>query len=125
MYCQFCQRSTLFDDPADGNELKSRAPEGTRRYRQQYVNECDEHSSRRLTTSFSDQDNSSSRQSALFNSALSSSALMSRTVTSLISPSTMSLTPDDVSRTLTPVQIQLQHSGSILVRAYSRQIHPQ
>jgi len=126
MYCQHCQRSILFDDPQNENELKCTIPKGTRRYRQQYVKDNDDQSSSRPITSWLEGENFSPHSSVLSSSLLSSPALMSRTRTSLLSPSINSLPTEIVSRALSPPQIELQHQGSILVRAYlSRQVRPQ
>jgi hypothetical protein len=122
MYCQYCQRSTLFDDPRDEHELKSRIPEGTRRFRQQYLNENTDQSSSRPTTSFFERRDFSSTASVFSDSRLSSTGLI---ITPLFSPPPDGLPTEDVPRSLSPPQIQLQHHGSILLRAYSKQIHPQ
>jgi len=125
MYCQYCKRSTLFDDPRNENELKSTIPEGTRRYRQQYVKENNDQLLNGPTAAWFESENFSTRESVLSGSGLSSFGLMSRTVTSLLSPSVNNLPTENVSRAISPPQIQLQHHGSILLRAYSKQIHPQ
>jgi hypothetical protein len=61
----------------------------------------------------------------LSGSVLSSTGLTSTTVTSLFSPLRNGLPTEHVSRSLSPPQIELQHHGSILLRAYSKQVHPQ
>lgn len=123
MYCQHCQRSLLFDDPQ--NELKPTLPEGTRQYLQQYVNDTGNQLPIRQSTSWSDQENFASHESIFSDSGLSSSRLMSPTITSFISPSSSTLPTENISRALSPPQIKLQHHGSILLRAYSKQVHPQ
>ena len=115
MYCQYCRQSILFDDPQNQNELKCRTPEGTRRYRQQYVNNH-EHQSFHRPTSVLEEEPFSSNDSVL------SCGLMSPTITSLLSPSIYNLPTEDVSHTFSSPQIQLQHHGSILVQAYSKQV---
>jgi hypothetical protein len=122
MYCQYCQRSTLFDDPRDEYELKSGIPEGTRRFRQQYLNENTDQSSSQPTTSFFERRDFSSTASVFSGLGSSSTGLI---ITPLFAPPTNGLPTEDVPRSLSPPQIQLQHHGSILLRAYSKQIHPQ
>ena len=113
MYCQTCNRSTLFDESQDG---KSNMPEGTRRYRQQYVNDSIRPTSSRPPTGYFPQSNS--RNESLFSSS-------GRTITSLFSPSIHGLPIDHFPRSPSPPQIELRSQGSILLRAYSKQVHPQ
>jgi hypothetical protein len=114
MYCQHCQRSILFDDPGKKTISNNKVPEGTRRCRQQYLNNDDDQSSTQPTILHLQ------RESTL-------SGSMTVTRTSFLSPSTMSLPMESISRIaspLVPPNSQLHHHGSILVRAYSNQVQP-
>ena len=113
MYCQHCQCSTLFDE----SDAKSNIPEGTRRYRQQYVNDNIRPLSSRPPTGYLQRHNGSTTESVFSSSG--------RTVTSLFSPSIHGLPTEHIPRSLSPPQIELQHQGSILLRAYCKQVHPQ
>jgi hypothetical protein len=125
MCCRYCKRSTIFDDPRNENELKSTIPVGTHRYRQQYVKENNDQLLSGPAAPWFEPDNFSPHESAFSGSGLSSSGLMPRAVTSLLSPSVHNLPIENVSRALSPPQIQLQHHGSILLRAYSKQVYPE
>jgi hypothetical protein len=114
MYCQNCQQSTLFDDSRNQNELKCIKPESTSQYRQQYVKDFDPQPSSQSILTY---------ESLFSSSGLSSPSRM--TMTSLLSPSTNNFPKESVSRTASPSQIPLEHHGSILMRAYSKQVHPQ
>lgn len=119
MYCQECKRSTLFDDPPGGSA-------GTSQFRQQYVNDRPTQlANQSQLTSIFDRDSSSLTQPMLSQSGLISPSLLSGPTTSYYTPSTISLPLETLPRALSPPQINLEHHGSILLRAYSRQVHPQ
>lgn len=115
MYCQECKRSTLFDDP----------PGATEQFREQYINNNSPTNNQPRMNSFFDRDASSLTQPMLSPSGFTSPSLLSSRITSFYTPSTINLPLETLPRALSPPQIQLQHSGSILLRAYSRQVHPQ
>jgi hypothetical protein len=123
MYCQHCQSSLLFDDPGKSSEMRCITPEGTRRYRQQYMNTKDDQPLSRPTTSYLERQYLSSRVS-FSGSRVSTSGVKTTTVTSLISPSAIPLPTDTVSRVLSPPCPEVKHHGSILLRAYSKQVQP-
>ena len=115
MYCQECKRSTLFDDP----------PGETDQFREQYINNNPRSNIQPRTNSFVDRDASSLFQPMLSPSGFTSPSLLSSRVTSFYTPSTIGLPLETLPRALSPHQVELQHNGSILLRAYSRQVHPQ
>ena len=124
MYCQHCQSSLLFDDSGKSSEMRCITPEGTSLYRQQYVNTKDDQPSSRPTTSYLERQYLSSRTSFLSGSRLSTPGITTTTVTSLLSPSTISLPTETVPRVLSPPCPEIKYHGSILLRAYSKQIQP-
>jgi len=107
MYCQNCNSSTLFDDPIDGNRLKCLSAYDAGRFRDQYLRSKDTESLSLSPTAFSQREN-----------------LLSPTITSLFSPSSYSLPTETVSRVVSPSDMGLSCQNSILVRAYSKQVHP-
>jgi hypothetical protein len=122
IYCQYCQQSTLFNDPQNPN--RSKLPEGTRQYREQYINNQNDNSinERRI----SDRENEFSNDSFVTQSLTPFEFGLS--TTSFASPSTTSLIPmGNVPHTLPPrslSNIPARPHRSFLVRAYSRQIQP-
>jgi hypothetical protein len=124
MFCPHCQSSLLYDDPGKLSELRCVTPEGTRRYRQQYLNTNDEQRLSRQTTSYLERQYLSSRASFLSGSGSSAFGPRTTTVTSFLSPSTINLPTETVSRVLSPPCPEIQHQGSILVRAFSKQVQP-
>ena len=124
MYCQYCHRSTLFDDPPNQNGLKRTIPDDTHGYRQQYLKNNDDQSSSRPTTSYLERTYLSSRASFASGSGSTASHPKITTITSYITPLPNSLPAEPVSRVLSPAHLQLQDHGSVLMRAFSKQIQP-
>ena len=119
MYCQECKRSTLFDDP-------SGPIQGTNQFRQQYINTSPTQlSNQARPMSMFEQDSSSLLQPMLSRSGVVSPSVLSVSGVSYYTPSMIGLPLETVPRARSPPQNQLEHHGSILLRAYSRQVHPQ
>lgn len=119
MYCSQCQQSTLINEFHDQNQ--SKIPEGTRRYREQYIsNQNDELINKSRISNIENQfphESFVSRSLSPFEFGASTTSFASPSTTSLIP---MRNFPPQRSLSFNPVVT----NNSILVRAYSRQIQP-
>ncbi|CAM4934426.1 unnamed protein product [Rotaria socialis] len=125
--CSNCRHSHFSDDSNDGN--KSAMPEGTRQYRQQYINTDNKMKTYRSVqspverVSFSAHDplNDRSISTVGFRPSISRSR-------SIASGSGTSLLPNGRTSRITmisPINPLPQRSESLLLRLYSKQVHPQ
>ncbi|CAF2169855.1 unnamed protein product [Rotaria magnacalcarata] len=125
--CSNCRHSTFSDDSQDGN--KSALPEGTRQYRQQYINTDNKTTTyrpvqspvERVSFSANDWFNDRPISTVGFHSSMSRSR-------SIGSGSGANLLPNRRTSRITmisPINPPPQRSESLLLRLYSKQVHPQ
>ncbi|CAF1337309.1 unnamed protein product [Adineta steineri] len=136
-YCPLCRRSVAFEDSQKQMELKCTTPDGTRRYRQLYLNNNEdkalddyrkqyvktdpERPPIRPLTSLSERDSFPLTTSFFSNSTSTLLGSQLTTVTSLHSPSIISLPTVNISNKVSPTPPQLNHHRSLLVQAYTTQ----
>ncbi|CAF4152000.1 unnamed protein product [Adineta steineri] len=136
-YCPLCRRSVAFEDSQNQMELKCTTPDGTRRYRQLYLNNNEdkalddyrkqyvktdpERPPIRPLTSLSERDSFPLTTSFFSNSTSTLLGSQLTTVTSLHSPSIISLPTVNISNKVSPTPPQLNHHRSLLVQAYTTQ----
>ena len=123
-YCSHCRQPILSKDSQETDKLSSRASEDIHGYRERYLNTNNNRPSSQLTTSYSEREYFASRTLSTAGSGSSVFGSMTRTQSSLLSPSTNNLPTENISRAQLTADSKLRHSNSILQRIYSKQIQP-